>query len=154
MHVGRACRRKVQKTVYYQYCKSQKGHYSYQNWWELTTFQLDLKYSKIKSYVKFQLNMSKHVSEKCGILSISRILSYKSGRTPTKIDKNWRHSNLIKCSLEESDMQNFKSIGKAYRRKACKRKVRKTVFFQYFKFQKGHHSYKNWRKLTTLKLDL
>ena len=97
MYVGGACRIKVQKTVYFQYSKSQKGHYSYKNWWELTTLQLDLKYSKIKSYVKFQLNMSKHVSEKYRILSISSIVSYKSGTTPTKIDENWRHSNLIEC---------------------------------------------------------
>ena len=38
--------------------------------------------------------------------------------------------------------------------KACRRKVRKTVYFQYSKFKKGHNSYKNWRKETTLKLDL
>ena len=25
------------------------------------------------------------------------------------------------------------------------RKVRKTVYFQYSKFKKGHNSYKNWR---------
>ena len=38
--------------------------------------------------------------------------------------------------------------------KACTIKVRKTVYFQYSKFQKGHNSYKNWRKLTTLELYL
>ena len=27
------------------------------------------------------------------------------------------------------------------------------MYFQYFKFQKGHNSCKNWRKLTTLELD-
>ena len=32
--------------------------------------------------------MSKHVREKCGILSISSIPSYKSGITPTKTDEN------------------------------------------------------------------
>ena len=31
MYVGGACWRKVQKTVYFQYSKSQKGHYSYTN---------------------------------------------------------------------------------------------------------------------------
>ena len=30
----------------------------------------------------------------------------------------------------------------------------KTVYFQYSTFKKGHNSYKNWRKLTTLKLHL
>ena len=28
------------------------------------------------------------------------------------------------------------------------------LYFQYSKFQKGHNSYKIWRKLTTLELDL
>ena len=146
MHVGRACRRKVQKTVYFQYSKSQKGHYSYKNWWEMTTLQLDLKYSKIKSCVKFQLNRSKHVREKCRILSISSIPSYKSGITLTKIDDTRTWSNVYKkkvtCKISGQQV-------KVYRRK-----VQKTVYFQYFKFQKWHNSYKNWRKLTTLKLDL
>ena len=31
-------------------------------------------------------------------------------------------------------------------------KCGKTVFSHYSKFQKGHNSYKNWRKLTTLEL--
>ena len=30
----------------------------------------------------------------------------------------------------------------------------KTVYFQYSKFQKGYNSYKTWRKLTTLEIDL
>ena len=55
-----------------------------------------MKYNKAKSYVKFQLNMSKHVREK----------------------------------------------------------VRNTVYFQYSKIQKGNYSYENWRKITTLKLDM
>ena len=38
--------------------------------------------------------------------------------------------------------------------KAYKRKKRKTVYFQYSNFQKGHNSNKNWRKLKTLELDL
>ena len=35
-----------------------------------------------------------------------------------------------------------------------RRKLRKTVYFHYSKFQKGHNSYKNGQKLMTLKLDL
>ena len=38
--------------------------------------------------------------------------------------------------------------------KACKRKERKTVYFQYSKFQKGHNSHKNWHNVMTLRLDL
>ena len=138
--------------------------------------------------------MSKHVREKCGILSISSILSYKRGITPTESDGNWRHLNLIWSIVKQSHMQNFSSICQsmceksgencifhyftlqkgalllqkltqiddnriwsvewlnkvickisAQYIKACKRKVRKTVYFQYSKFRKGHNSYRNWR---------
>ena len=70
MYVGRARKRKVRKTVYFQFSKFQKGHNFHKNW---------RKYSKTKSYAKFQLIMSKHVREKCGKLSISSILSSKRG---------------------------------------------------------------------------
>ena len=76
----------MQKTVYFQYSKFQKGHYSYKNLCELTTDELDPYYSNTKLYVKFQLNMSNHLIEKYGILCISSILSSKRGITPTKID--------------------------------------------------------------------
>ena len=56
------------------HAKSQKGHHSYENRCKLTTLALD------------QLNMSKHVREKCGILCISSILCSKRGIIPTKID--------------------------------------------------------------------
>ena len=104
------CRRKLRKTVYFQYSKFQKGHNSNKHWRKLTTLELDLYYSKTKSYAKFQPNMSKNVGENCGKLCISSILSSKRGITPTNMDGNWRHSNLIECSWEESDMQNFSSI--------------------------------------------
>ena len=50
--------------------------------------ELDLQYSKRKSYSNFQLNMSKYVGEKSGKLCISSILSSERGITPTKIDAN------------------------------------------------------------------
>ena len=120
----------MRKTVYFQYSKFQNGHNPHNNWWKLTMY-----------YAKFQLNMSKHVIEKCGKLCIFSILSSKRGITPTRIDGNWWQSNLI-CSTVKK-----KSYAKYSARyvKACKRKVRKTVYFQHSKFQKGHNSYKNWR---------
>ena len=93
--------------------------------------------------------MLKGVREKCGKLCISSILSSKRGKTPTEIDANWRHSNLICSTVKQSHMQ----ISAQYV-KACKRKVRKTVYFEYSKFTKRHNSYKNWSKRTTLKLAL
>ena len=52
------------------------------------TLELDLEFIKWKSYTNFQLNVSKHVGEKCGKLCISSILSSKRGITPTQIDAN------------------------------------------------------------------
>ena len=34
------------------------------------------------------------------------------------------------------------------------RKVRNAVYYQYFKVEKEHNSFKNWRKLMKLKLDM
>ena len=62
----KACRRKVRKTAHYLYSKFIKRHNSFKNWRKVTTFELDLKYTKTKSRAKFQLNMWKHVGEKCG----------------------------------------------------------------------------------------
>ena len=100
----------MRKTVYLQYSTFQKGRNSYKNWLKLTTLELDLQYSKKKSYAKFQLDMSKNVGEKCGKLHITYILSFKRGITPSKIDAKWRHSNLICSTLKQSDVQNFSSI--------------------------------------------
>ena len=166
----------------------------------MSGFNLDLKYSKTKSYAKFQLNMSKHVREKWGKLYISSFYVPKGAlllQKLTQIDdnrtcsvvwlnkvickisaqyiktckrkvqkivyfqyskfqkghnsyKNWRHSNLIYSTVKQSHICKIS----AQYVKACTRKVGKTVYFQYSKFQKGHNSYKNRRKLTTLKLDL
>ena len=77
--------RKMQNAVYFQYSKVEKAHNSHKNWHKLTTLKLDMQYSKTKSYAKFQLNMSKHVGEKCIKLNISSILSPKRGITPTKL---------------------------------------------------------------------
>ena len=102
--------RKLRNTVYFQYSKFQKGHNSYKNWSNMTTLKLDLKYSR-NSYAKVQLNMSKHVLRgKCGKPCISSILSSKRGLTPTKIDGNWRHSNLICSTVKQCHMQNFSAM--------------------------------------------
>ena len=92
--------------------------------------------------------MPQHIGEKCKkTVCISSILSSKRGITPTTIDRNLRQSNLI-CSTVNKVICKIS----AQYVTACRRKVRNTVFFQYSKFQKGHNSYKNWLKLTTLEL--
>ena len=107
---AKAWKRKVWKTVYFKYSKFKKGHNSHKNWRKLTTLEVDLYFSTTKPCAKFQLNKSKHVREKCGKLYIFSILSSKRGITPTKIDANWRHSNLICSTVKQSHMQNFNSI--------------------------------------------
>ena len=81
-------------------------------------------------------------------IAYSSILGSKRGITPTEIDGNWRHSNLISSTVKVKCKISAQYV------KACKNKVRKTVYFQFSTFQKGHNSHKNWRKLTTLELDL
>ena len=49
-------------------------------------FKLDLTCIKIKYYTKFQLNISKHVGEKCGKLT--------DGRTETRTDGH--HHTIIR----------------------------------------------------------
>ena len=48
-------------------------------------------------------------AEKCGMLCISSFLRSKRDITPTKIDANWWHSNLICSTVKQSHMQNFSS---------------------------------------------
>ena len=93
--------------------------------------------------------MSKHVREKCGKIHISYILSSQRDIPPSKIDAKWRQSNLICSTLKESHVQNFSSICQSMQEKTAENCV-----FPISKFQKGHNSFKNGRKLTTLELDL
>ena len=79
----------------------------------------------------------------------SYILSSQRDITPSKIDTKWWQSNLICSTLKESNVQNFSSICQSMQDKTAENYV-----FPISKFQKGHNSFKNWRKLTTLKLDL
>ena len=72
--------------MYYQYSKFQKGHNSYKHWHKLTTLELDLWYNKTKSYVKFQLDMSMHVEEKCGKLTDGRTAGDRDRRTDGESD--------------------------------------------------------------------
>ena len=74
--------------------------------------------------------MSKHVEEKSGKL-------------------------YFQCSKFQKGNNSYKIIYKisAQYVEACRRKERK-LYFQCSKFQKGNNSYKNWRKFSTLELDL
>ena len=63
----------------------QKGHNSYKNCRKLMTLKLALKVIKGNSHKQLQLNMLRHVREKCGKLCISSILSSKRDMTPTKM---------------------------------------------------------------------
>ena len=100
----KARRRKVQKTVYFQYSDFQNGHNFKKNQRKLRKLKLNLYYSKTKSYAKFQLNMPKRVREKCGKLWIFSILHSERGITPSKNDGNWQHSNLICSTVKQSHM--------------------------------------------------
>ena len=106
--MSKRVREKCGKLCIFSILSSKRGNSH--NWRKSTTLELDLWYSKTKSYAKFQLDMSKHEREKCGKLHITYILSSKGGITPSKIDAKWRHSNLICSTLKQNDVQNFSSI--------------------------------------------
>ena len=69
--------------------------------------------------------------------------------TESQTDTELWHSNLIFCTLNKIICKVSAQYVKARRRK-----VQKTVYFQYSDFEKGHNSHKNQRKLRTLKLNL
>ena len=149
LNMSKRVREKCGKLCIFSNLHSKRGITPKKNWRKLMKLELDLKYSKTKSYAKFQLNMSKRVREKCGKLCIFSILSSKRDITPTKIDGNRRHSNLICSTLKKSLMQNFSSICQSMQEKSAK-----TAHYLYSKFTKRNNSLENWRKVTTLKLDL
>ena len=64
-------------------------------------------HKKIKAIYKISAQYVKACRRK---LRISSFLSSKRGITPTKIDANWLHSNLICSTLKQSHMENFSSI--------------------------------------------
>ena len=57
----------------------------------------DMQYIKRNLTAHFQLNMSKHVGEKCGKLRMIYFLNSKRGITPSKIDTKGQRSKVI-CS--------------------------------------------------------
>ena len=58
----------MRKTAYLKEFEVKKEHNSCKKWRRLMAFELDLTCIKIKWYTKCQINMSKHVGEKCGKL--------------------------------------------------------------------------------------
>ena len=106
LNMSKHVREKCRKLRISSFLSSKRGITPTKKLCKLTTLELDLYYNKTKSYANFQLNMSKHAREKCGILCISSILSSKRGITPTKIDASWWHSNMI-CSTGTQSHAKF-----------------------------------------------
>ena len=78
-----------------------------------------------------------------------RKMQKMDGWTESQADAEWWYKNLIYSTLNTVIWELSAQYVKERRRK-----VRKTVYFQYSKSQKGHYSYKNWYPLTTLEVDL
>ena len=111
-----------------EHCKFRKDYNSYINGRKTTTLELDMWFTIRKSYTKFQLNMSKHVGEKYEKLFIPSILSTKRGKKLTQNDHTQSRSQVhTKKDLYKMSSQY---------NKACRSKVRKTVFIKYSMFQK------------------
>ena len=100
MQYVKARKRKVRKTVYFQYFKFQKGNNSYKTWRKLTTLELDRMLIRRRWHAKFQLNTSKHVGEKCGKLWLidGDPDGDPDGRTDGRMDgrKDGRHHTIIR----------------------------------------------------------
>ena len=77
------------------------------------------------------------MGEKRAETVIGSIISFKRGITPTKNDdtRTWPDIHINEVI--------YKFLAQYV--KACKKKVRKTVYFQKFEFQKGHNSCKKWQ---------
>ena len=70
----------------------------------MTTLKLALWYIKTKSYTKFELNMSKHVGEKCGKLHICK--SLKLTRAPRGTDRSPEYNEHF-CYKLDSRVKNL-----------------------------------------------
>ena len=53
---------------------------------------------------QFQLDMSKHVADKCGKLHIIYILGSQRGITPSKVDAKWRQSNFVHTTDADAEL--------------------------------------------------
>ena len=80
----------------FEYSKFTKRHNSNKNWSKMTTLKLALWYIKTKSYTKFELNMSKHVEEKCGKLHICKEFEVKKEDNSCK---KWRNVMAFELDL-------------------------------------------------------
>ena len=169
LHICNSLKLKSAEKWVFQSSRFQKGHNSYKNWRKKSNAKFQLNMSKrirgkigklcISSILrskrgitptkidgnwqhwnlicstvkqsqnaKFQLNMSKRVREKCGKLCIFSVLSSKRGITPTKIDGNWRHSNLFCSTVKQNHMQNFSSKCQSMKEKSAENCIFVTVW--------------------------
>ena len=120
--------------LYFQHSNFRKGQNSYKNKRKLTTLEINFESIKRKLYTKIQANVWKHVGEKCRKLCISCILGPKQAvllQKLSQIDDNqtWSEVHCMKVIFKIS-AQYFK---------AYNRKMGKTVYFKYSKFQKGRY---------------
>ena len=104
----KACKRKVRKPIF-SILSSTRGitptkiDRNWQHW--------NLICSKVKqNHMQNFSSICQSVQEKSAENCISSILRSKRGITPTEIDGNWQHWNLICSTVKESHMQNFSLI--------------------------------------------
>ena len=67
--------------------------------------------------------------------------------------RNWWELSALELNMKYNKAKSY-VICQLNMSKNAREKVRNTVYFQYSKVQKGNNSYENWRKFTTLKLDM
>ena len=95
--------------------------------WGITPTKIDINWLQSnlicgtvkESHAQFQHKISKHVREKCRKLCFFSVLRSKRGITPTKIDANWLHSNLICSTVKQSHMKVSAQYVKACKSEKC-----------------------------------
>ena len=123
-----ACKKKVQKTVYFMILRSKRGITP------IKMMQIDdnRTWSVVwwnKSYAKFQLNMKS--AENC-VFSV-----FEVPKGALLLQKFM----TLKLDLQYSKTKSYAKFQLNMSKHV--RKVRKTVYFQYSKFQKGHNFHKH-----------
>ena len=153
----RACRRKLRKTMYSLYSKFQKRHNSFKYTWAPQTVHNTPVMNILKGYFHLLFYKKRIKENKFKFKIFSSIVNAYRRQvqemeelTVSQMDAERQHLNLICNALKQS---HYCKISAQYV-EACRRKVRKTGHFLYSKFIKRHNSFKNWRKVTTLELDV
>ena len=148
-----ACKREKCGKQHFLYSKFKKRHNSFKNWRKSDETRTLICDTRKQSHMQnFNSICLKHVREKCGNLPISFILSWKRGITPSKMTQSDDTQTRSVVHQNKVILQNFSS--NTVWSKQVREKCGKLRISYILSSKKRHNSFKNWCKVTALKLDL